>query len=538
MANLFQQTFRNVRASNNVLLGPPPLQPAPTAPLPTLQRVQPLPTPPLPVLHAAPPPAASTNTTIEFINSTRGKPKLLHDGYTYVYHKDRSNGNVAWRCDLNNKASRDKGISCSSTAVTTGTSSSSSLEYAKPHSHPPAPGRVGAYKVRNVVKTAASTHATAKPHLIVASSLSNLPADVHQNLNRSNLKRSIQRTRKKDALSTTPDLALACDRSLILLYIPTTLLQSWVHFDSGPGSDRIFILTTDSNLDLMRRSPRLCGDGTFKAAPKLWTQLYTIHGMKNGYTVPCVYALLPDKRKETYTRLFRQIKFWLDVAGQQWEFDSFLCDYEQGAYLAMTDVFPGVGTDGCFFHLCKRLDVHVKQQGLMPKYTADLDFRIRVKQLAALAFIPVADVIPVFESLATTFHNDELVLLSYFESTWIGRPVPGGRRLPPLFPLHMWNLLDRSSTGSTRTTNALEAFHHTFNSLISCQHPTIWNLLPALEKQQNLTDNTIQHINRGDTFRPSAKEAARNARIVGLISSYTRPAADTFLRSIAYNYMS
>ena len=118
----------------------------------------------------------------------------------------------------------------------------------------------------------------------------------------------------------------------------------------------------------MRQSDRWCGDWTFKAAPKLWTQLYTIHRLKNGYTVPCVFALLPKKRKESYTRLFRQIKSWLDFAGQQWNFESFLSDYEQGAYLAMTDVFPGVGNDGFFFHLSKRLDCHVKQLGLTVKY--------------------------------------------------------------------------------------------------------------------------------------------------------------------------
>ena len=78
----------------------------------------------------------------------------------------------------------------------------------------------------------------------------------------------------------------------------------------------------------------------------------------------------------------------------------------------MTDVFPGVGNDGCFFHLSKRLDYHVKQFGLMVKYTDNVAFRICVKCLAALAFLTVTDVIPAFESLAITFFNDELPLLS------------------------------------------------------------------------------------------------------------------------------
>ena len=185
----------------------------------------------------------------------------------------------------------------------------------------------------------------------------------------SSMKKTVQRQRKRDNLAANPDLALACDRSLLLLQIPPTLLSAWKVFDSGPSSTRVIILTTEPNLDFLCQSMRWCGDGTFKAAPELFTQLYTIHGMKSGYTVPCVYALLPNKRKESYVQLFRQVKSWLDVAGRQWSFESFLSDYEQGAYNAVLDVFPGIGEEGCFFHLCKRL-------GLMTKYLTDDDFKL------------------------------------------------------------------------------------------------------------------------------------------------------------------
>ena len=91
---------------------------------------------------------------------------------------------MAWRCEHNNEAARDKGISCTSTAVTTGTSSNSILEYTKPHSHLSAPGRVGAYKVRNMVKgeASSSTDPSAKPHAIITGSYSNFQADVRLNL--------------------------------------------------------------------------------------------------------------------------------------------------------------------------------------------------------------------------------------------------------------------------------------------------------------------------------------------------------------------
>ena len=140
--------------------------------------------------HEAPPNSAS-----EFVKSKRGKPKLIHAGYTYIYHKYRSNEYIAWRCELTSKVSRDKGINCNATAVTTGVSSSSTLVYARPHSHPPLPGRFAAYKVYNKVKAGASRDITAKPHLIVTDSISNLSDEVHLNLpDQRSLKRIIQRT--------------------------------------------------------------------------------------------------------------------------------------------------------------------------------------------------------------------------------------------------------------------------------------------------------------------------------------------------------
>ena len=57
----------------------------------------------------------------------------------------------------------------------------------------------------------------------------------------------------------------------------------------------------------------------------------------------------------------------------------------------------------------------------MPKYRQDDAFTLRVKKLAALAFIQVSDLVATFESLPTSFLNDELQLLAYFENTWIGQ---------------------------------------------------------------------------------------------------------------------
>ena len=143
-----------------------------------------------------------------------------------------------------------------------------------------------------------------------------------------------------------------------------------------------------------------------------------------------------------------------------------------------------------------------------------------------------------FDELTESFQDDELPLVNYFESTWIGSPVGRrGRRTPPIFLHDMWNVLGRHCTGSTRTTNALESFHYSFNSLLTCQHPSIWVLLKSLQRQQALTDNILVHIDRGDTKQPSAKERSRNERIVNLVTKYNPADANKTLRGITYNYM-
>ena len=234
--NTFQSTFHHLVRANEVLNPPPPLRPAPDNPqtsLPPLQAApaysQPVPVPTsstaptLPTLHTAPTPPSSTDPTIQIVQSSRGKPKLVHGGYSYSFHKERANGYILWRCDSNNKAARDKGISCNSTALTTGDSPSSTFQFARPHSHVPDAGKIGARAVREAMK-ADAVQGTEKPTVIVADQLTDTSVDVQFNLpQRPSLKRMIQKTRKKHAVSTNPHLALACDRNLFTIYI----LGSW-----------------------------------------------------------------------------------------------------------------------------------------------------------------------------------------------------------------------------------------------------------------------------------------------------------------------
>jgi hypothetical protein len=45
---------------------------------------------------------------------------------------------------------------------------------------------------------------------------------------------------------------------------------------------RLMIFASEEQLNVLFRSDTLFADGTFKVSPKLFEQLYLIHGMENG----------------------------------------------------------------------------------------------------------------------------------------------------------------------------------------------------------------------------------------------------------------
>ena len=69
----------------------------------------------------------------------------------------------------------------------------------------------------------------------------------------------------------------------------------------------IVLLTTEESLLFLSNSHRMLGDGTFKSCPKFFFQLYTLHAFQNGRYTPCMFCLLPDKKKTTYEKMLEML---------------------------------------------------------------------------------------------------------------------------------------------------------------------------------------------------------------------------------------
>ena len=77
-------------------------------------------------------------------------------------------------------------------------------------------------------------------------------------------------------------------------------------FDDGR---RVILLTTNDLLEILAKAPQILGDGTFRITPTQWYQTFIISvQVSSGVFVPVCFALLPDKRRESYDAMFTMLK--------------------------------------------------------------------------------------------------------------------------------------------------------------------------------------------------------------------------------------
>lgn len=91
------------------------------------------------------------------------------------------------------------------------------------------------------------------------------------------LLRTVRRARKENNCPKTPntlkDLELPKEYTLYNE-------EPFLVYDSGPIDDRILIYCTKRNLEFHNRADTILMDGTFNIVPPLFSQLYTIQGIK------------------------------------------------------------------------------------------------------------------------------------------------------------------------------------------------------------------------------------------------------------------
>ncbi|XP_063727137.1 uncharacterized protein LOC134854711 [Symsagittifera roscoffensis] len=272
--------------------------------------------------------------------------------------------------------------------------------------------------------------------------------------------------------------------------------ERFLHFDSGPNdTKRIMVFTTLPGLDILSGADDWFCDGTFSTAPSVFFQIYTIHASVEGILIPIVYALLPDKKEETYFRLLS----CFDI-----EFpERATIDFEIAVKNAFNSVSKIVQNQYCYFHLSQSVWRHIQTTGNTNNYRLDLEFREHVRMLLSIAFLPVSDVSTAFETLQKTCPETAHPIFNYFEDNYVGRlSAANGTRQNPRFEVDSWSCHQRVITGRPRTNNAVEGWNSNFVKLVNGKHPSFPKLIEKFQDEQKNAEILIEKMCAG---RPDVK---------------------------------
>ena len=352
--------------------------------------------------------------------------KQLHiDGYIYVRSRVAKE-RVYWDCRLLRRGT------CTARAITSDPSDGGNIEVFKgpdgsKHDHPPNREETTAEVIIERVKRKAVAHPADPPARILRAELQGVSADVLSQLPAQPALLRTMRRKRTDLTPANPK-KLSQLRDIPDEYKSTLLGERFLLFDSGPPDEsdesedesdddvveeagvqeeeqppRTIVFATRKNLELLCESQIWFVDGTFKAAPRLFAQVFTISGLRKRTSnrareevvaLPFVYALLSGKQKERYEEVLVAVRDAINGLGMPCAPGKILMDFEEGIIKACAKVFPGVPRSCCFFHLSQIVYRRVQANGLQAQYNDpdDRSMKKYIHMLLAVAFVPTADV--------------------------------------------------------------------------------------------------------------------------------------------------
>lgn len=307
----------------------------------------------------------------------------------------------------------------------------------------------------------------------------------------------------------------------------------------------ILIFTTTENIRHLSRAKYWIMDGTFKTAPIIFKQLYTIHapvGGTNQKIVPLLYALMTAKSEELYKRLFQELNEMANREDIELKPDFVITDFEMAAINAVKFEFPGVQNKGCFFHLGQSVYRKIQNLQLASRYGTDEDFSIKIRQIPALAFLSPLEIPEAFDNLKPQLPEEAADLIKWFEDNYVhGRVRKRLRngnttRWPPLFPPDLWSVFENEELGFPRTQNKVEAWHRRWQTLVGRAHVGVFSLIVEIQKEQDTTEGEIERINRGQAPQKRRKEDAnKEMRLQTIIQNKANRSIQDFIRAIAHS---
>ena len=314
--------------------------------------------------------------------------------------------------------------------------------------------------------------------------------------------------------------------------------------DGDENSPRILIFCSNTQKDLLKSSDYWLADGTFSVVEKtMFYQLFIITGVtQTGVTVPCLFALLPNKESTSYQEIFQFLKDnGIDAP------PNLKTDFEKAIIKAFLNVYPGATVRGCDVHYKRaiRTKLSSTDYGLGSLYLHNVEFQTLVRYLWSLSLVPESDIISVwenyisqkYESLKPGFEEDgESVdeFLGYFERTWLGAlNWRTGARKQPIFKHALWNKYSSVLEDDPTTSNSAEGFNGAL-ALSMPRNCSLWMLIQQLRTEENNVVRKIRDASVCSNLNSSRNlgRAQKHADLKNVVSTYNKVPLGVYMDSL------
>nr|CAB3263106.1 uncharacterized protein LOC101242881 [Phallusia mammillata]CAB3263107.1 uncharacterized protein LOC101242881 [Phallusia mammillata]CAB3263108.1 uncharacterized protein LOC101242881 [Phallusia mammillata] len=157
--------------------------------------------------------------------------------------------------------------------------------------------------------------------------------------------------------------------------------------------------------------------------------------------------------------------------------------------------------------------------------------------IAAIAFVPVSDVVSYFEYLIDNidFPKEAQPIVDYVEDTWIGRPTHRLRRRPPCYDHGIWNCFDAAKQYDFKLNDACKRWYLPFSELMGRSYPYKWKLFEIIKYEQERNEAIIEQCISGTEIpRKKRKHNDIELRIQTIVTDFENLGILDYLREIAH----
>ncbi|PIC21674.1 hypothetical protein B9Z55_026428 [Caenorhabditis nigoni] len=288
------------------------------------------------------------------------------------------------------------------------------------------------------------------------------------------------------------------------------------------------------SLEVLESSEIFLTDGTFSVAQAPFVQLWVLHAKFDDATIPVVNVLMSSRSNADYSFVLEKLKAMMP----NWNPSDFFGDLELGQSKAVSDAFPGIRTNYCYFHLLQAWYRRMKKHNLGTLTTHGNQLYQFWSLLRCLPYADPAKVEQDFDLLVgrmpTPLTPDMTNFVNYLRRYYVG-PRPS-----LMFPPSSWNVSDRTIRNLPRTTNSVEAHHRNLERCVRDTNgrttPLLSELLKCLRQEASKLKFDKEALDVDPTYKISSrrklKDISKDKRILAVVQNTSATGAP--LTGLAY----